>query len=412
MVNKFIFFYRGTLKRTRSRPKLFKFARTMNPDGFPNTFDELIDAGSDAEPHDRRALAESDPEDVIADGPAAGPSVAPRVPARVFRFQGKRGFFTFPKLDMDPSAALVKFLAWRPMERAMVCRESHSDGTKHLHVLFWAKNRVDLRSYTSLDAILGKHGNYQVMKDPVASVRYLMKEKDFVSFGFDPVEYVAAAAAKRARSHKWETVVEVLQKGGSLAKFEDQAFVARNLRSLLAYATWWKTLNPTYRVKSAAGVDWRCRTVVVWGLPGVGKSYWAEHGGGLPGAVWVLPTQRTGGVWWDGYDGSPTLVLEDFDSALMGMLTLFRALDSYKFVGPVKCTTGGMTADWINVIITNNHHPHDWYKEASHARTQALDRRIKICYVEGTAWRTKTFDELYSDVSWPESPAAADNLVE
>ena len=250
------------------------------------------------------------------------------------------------------------------------------------------------------------------MKDPVASVKYCMKEDDFVSFGFDPKEYVAAATAKRARSHKWETAVELVQKRGSLAKFEDQAFIARNLRSLLAYANWWQTLTPVHRVKSAEGADWLCRVVVIWGLPGVGKSYWAEHGGGLPGTVWVLPVQRSGGTWFDGYDGSPTLVLEDFDSAKMGMLTLFRVLDSYKFVGPVKSVTGGMTADWIQVIITNNHHPHDWYKDASHARTQALDRRIKTCYISGTAWRTLTFNQLYSHTSWPDGPAVADNMVE
>ncbi len=399
-----------------------------NASGFPNTYDEEAEDFLGEETFegvpahsDGSSLHESDEEDVIADGPVAGPAsshvvvarqpVTPAAAPRSFRFHGKRGFFTFPQFDMDPAAALVKVLAWRPMERAMVCREDHADGSKHLHVLFWAKASIDLRTYRSLDAILGKHGNYQVMKDPVASVRYCMKEDDFVSFGFDPVEYVAAAAAKRARSHKWETAVELVQKGGSLAKLEDQAFVARNLRSLLAYATWWKALTPVHRVSSTDGTAWQCRTVVVWGLPGIGKSEWSNRGGGLSGGVWVLPTQRPGGVWWDGYDGSRTLVLEDFDSSLMGMLTLFRVLDSYKFVGPVKAVTGGMTADWVNVIITNNHHPHDWYKDASHARTQALDRRIKVCYVSGR-WTHNTFDQMFSDASWLSSPTAADNLVE
>ncbi len=403
-----------------------------NSAGFSDTFDEaavVYCPGCGGDPAGCADCASTDPEDIITEGPSSavpavvaprpvtsdGPSTRPplTLSSRTgrFRFQGKRGFFTYPKLDMDPSAALVKFLAWRPMERAMVCRENHADGSKHLHVLFWAKAGIDLRSHSTIDAVLGKHGNYQVMKDPVGSVRYCMKEDDFVSFGFDPKEYVAAAAAKRARSHKWEVAVEVMQKRGDLTKFEDQAFVARNLRNLLAYGTWYQALKPVHRVAGTGGVAWKCRVVVVWGLSHIGKSEWANRGGGLPGGVWVLPTQRSGGVWWDGYDGSPTLVLEDFDSSLMNMLTLFRVLDSYKFVGPVKSVTGGMTADWIQVIITNNHHPHDWYTDASLARQQALLRRVKVCHVSGQ-WSTKTFDELYVDQSWPDCPAVAANLVE
>ncbi len=371
----------------------------MNSDGFPNTFDE-------------RASDESTSEDVIADGPVAGPSVAPstNTSAPSFRFAGKRGFFTFPQFDMDPAAALVKFLAWRPLERAMVCREAHADGAKHLHVLFWCKTRVDLRTCRSLDAILGKHGNYQVMKDPVASVKYLMKEKDFVSFGFDPVEYVAAAMAKRARTHKWDTVVDLVQSGGSLTKFEDQAFIARNLRSLLAYASWWKTHNPVHRVAGADGSRWRVRVVVLWGPTGLGKTRWATDGAGIRGDVFVLPAQRPGGVWWDGYLGERVLLLDDFDPAKMSILTLFRVLDSYKFVGMIKGAS--VTADWLEVIITNNCHPHDWYPQANYARQSALSRRIKICYVGDTSFRTRTFEDLFGDAAWPEDDASSANLVE
>lgn len=361
----------------------------LNAAGFPNTYD----ADSTSPARSDRAIAPE--ENAAPDGSNAGPS------SGSFRLAGKRLFFTWPRCTISAEDALKRCMDWRPLERCMVARELHVDGTPHLHALLWCRSRVDLRTFRSLDAILGQHGNYQVMKDPVKSVQYLMKGDDYVSFGFDPKEYVAAAKQKRPRTNAglagWNAALTAVQKGGSFADLEDQAFVARNLRKLMAYADWWSTQHPKHRV----GTDWAVRTVVLWGDTGVGKSYWARRGGhGLDGGVFVLPYQRDGGVWWDGYRGERVLLLDDFDPKKMPLLQLLRVLDSYEYTGMVKGSV--VRADWLEVIITNNAHPSTWYPKASYERMRALKRRLKICWVGSTDFRTFKFDELYEDTTWPE----------
>ncbi len=310
----------------------------------------------------------------------------------------------------------------------MVAREFHADGTPHLHALLWLRGRVDLRSFRSLDSILGCHGNYVVMKDPVASVKYLMKGSDYCSHGFDPAEYVASAARHRPRSTaavgSWEQATKVLQSGGAIADLPNQAFVMRNLRKLAAYASWWASQHPHYRVdrtdSGGSVIKWGVRTVVLWGRTGVGKSYWARRGlHGLLGDVYVLPYQREGGVWWDGYRGERILLLDDFDPGKMPILQLLRVLDSYKFTGMVKGDT--VTADWTEVIITNNIPPSRWYPKASFERHQALERRLKVCWLghAGTNWSVRgatapTFEQLYAHATWPsdEPISATSNNLE
>lgn len=342
---------------------------------------------------------------------------SPGPSTRSFRLQGKRFFFTWPRCTTSSEDALSKLLGWRPLDRCMVARELHADGTPHLHALLWLKRRMDIRSCTTLDAILGQHGNYQGMRDPVASVKYLLKEDTSPAvFGFDPNEYVAASANKRvARTGgTWDSVVQHLREGRTLADFENQAFIARNLRHLLRYDDWRRSCVPTNRVG-----DWRIKCMVIWGPTGMYKSTWGRgiargpsNGHGIAGDTFPLPYQRSGGTWWDGYRGQRTLLLDDFDPSKMPLLQLLRVLDSFTFVGEVKGSV--VTADWTEVIITNNIHPDRWYPTEGPERMAALLRRLKVVYVapDDSDWCKSTFDEIWSDAQKADRPANSSNLVE
>ena len=339
---------------------------------------------------------------VASEGDSDATELAVRRPVvptiTTFRLAGKRLFITYPRCMVSPATALQAFLAWKPCERALVAQEQHEDGGLHLHVLIWLKRRIDLRTPRSLDRVIGKHGNYQIMKDPVKSVEYCMKDGNYVAHGFDPKEYLESSKKKRSGSVNWYEAAEWVQAGKSLVEFPNQAFIARNLRQLQLYRAWLATQRPVHRV-STNGTPYVVRTVVLFGPTGVGKSRWANTGlhkirdapGGVGSATtYVLPVQRSGGVWWDGYMGEQVLVLDEFDPSKVALLNLLRILDQYKYTGMVK--GGTMTADWTEVIITCQHNPRDWYKEASHARLQALLRRIKICYVRDRSFAVEDFD--------------------
>lgn len=75
-------------------------------------------------------------------------------------------------------------------------------------------------------------------------------------------------------------------------------------------------------------------------------------------------------IWWDGYEGETTLIINDFYGNIK-YHKLLDLLDGYQMRLPVK---GGHTyANWNKVLITSNKPPEQWYH---HGMTPALKRRI------------------------------------
>lgn len=111
------------------------------------------------------------------------------------------------------------------------------------------------------------------------------------------------------------------------------------------------------------------RVILILGPSGSGKSWAAFHD--YPDAYRLAPPNLAGGaVWFDGYDGQETLVIDDFDGWIpyRRLLTL---LDPYPCQLPVK---GGSTyAGWTTVVITSIKPVECWYPGD---RTDELDRRI------------------------------------
>jgi len=108
-------------------------------------------------------------------------------------------------------------------------------------------------------------------------------------------------------------------------------------------------------------------TEVYWGEAGCGKTRKAveenpDH--------YILTTDGEGKVWFDGYAGEKTLILDDFYGGIKYSY-LLRLLDGYKCRLEVK---GSFTyAMWDKIIITSNKPPNDWYH---HGLTPALKRRL------------------------------------
>lgn len=112
---------------------------------------------------------------------------------------------------------------------------------------------------------------------------------------------------------------------------------------------------------------WRdVEVVVFWGKTGTGKTRTAM----AEDSVYKLNTNNNGTLWFDGYDGEKTLVLDDFYGWIKygELLTL---LDGY----PYRCQVKGSSvwARWTKVIITSNKRYEDWYMDRD---ISALKRRI------------------------------------
>lgn len=117
------------------------------------------------------------------------------------------------------------------------------------------------------------------------------------------------------------------------------------------------------------------RTLVVEvlnGPTGSGKS-WAARAEN-PEAYWlVAPNSKGGALWWDGYDGHKTLILDEFRGSWMSHERLLRILDGYPLQIQIK--GGSRWALWTKVVITTTHPVALWYPTAETA-TGELTRRI------------------------------------
>lgn len=114
------------------------------------------------------------------------------------------------------------------------------------------------------------------------------------------------------------------------------------------------------------------RVQLLWGEPGLGKSRTAYESTD-PHDLFVVPIGKD--LWFDGYDGQQTLLLDDF-SGEMKLVHLLRLLDIYPVQVPVKGAFVNLTA--TTIYVTSNKHPRDWYDWSKHGdiRYRALMRRF------------------------------------
>lgn len=98
--------------------------------------------------------------------------------------------------------------------------------------------------------------------------------------------------------------------------------------------------------------------IVLWGPSCTGKTRWAYDN--YPDLVPLPPVNSLGGsVWFDGYSGEETILIDDFTPNLFPRQLFLQLTDVY----PMQCAIkGGFTQkQWKRVIITSNYDPNTWY---------------------------------------------------
>lgn len=137
------------------------------------------------------------------------------------------------------------------------------------------------------------------------------------------------------------------------------------------------------------------KVIVLYGPTGTGKTYAAVNKlANQDYHIVSAPSHASEKVWFDGYEGQSTLILDDFNGSWCTMDFLKRLLDVYPLSVEIK---GGKTwACWTTVLITTNTPPSEWYKTGLVVIDDApLRRRIhEIRYV--------TQQGLYQLMDWNE----------
>lgn len=107
--------------------------------------------------------------------------------------------------------------------------------------------------------------------------------------------------------------------------------------------------------------------IVCIGKPGKGKTRYAYEN--FP-ELYSVPPVYDGKVYFDGYIGQTTILLDDYYGSLSYQLFL-QITDGYPLQVPVKGSF--VKRNWNRVIITSNSHPETWYP---HRQYSAIKRRI------------------------------------
>lgn len=134
------------------------------------------------------------------------------------------------------------------------------------------------------------------------------------------------------------------------------------------------------------------------GPTGVGKSRLAD-------SLYPSAYRKNSGKWWDGYQGEPVAILDDFDSSSFPVGDFLRLVDRYPYRAEVKGGTIPIVS--THFVITSNHFPSEWYPDAEFRRRRAVERRIDRVFLfsdDGTITVYNDYFGVVRDVGTPYLP--------
>lgn len=118
--------------------------------------------------------------------------------------------------------------------------------------------------------------------------------------------------------------------------------------------------------------DFRTVSVtILWGEAGTGKTRMAVEDSD---DYYILNAPTNGTLWFDGYQGEKTLIIDDFYGWIK-FNEMLRIMDGYQLRLPVKGSF--VYAKWTKVFITSNKKWSEWYPNVTNVNLlAAFERRI------------------------------------
>ncbi len=184
-----------------------------------------------------------------------------------------------------------------------------------------------------------------------------------------PYEYgdLPAGQGRRSDLHNF---TDEMKEGKSLAEV-----ALDNPTTFVKYHSGFQKL--AFYMNQNAAADWRdVHVEVFYGATGVGKTRYAIELAkeGDEGRGWFLMRKDDGKtMWWDGYTGQTTIILDEFHGNWCTYKGLLGILDGHPYRVPIK--GGHEWARWTTVYITASRDYKGWYARDEYSE---LERRINV----------------------------------
>jgi hypothetical protein len=286
------------------------------------------------------------------------------------------------------------------LEHVVVCQENHKTGDKHLHVLAKLKEKVNFKNPRWADVFTGKHGRYEGVRSHAKTLKYVVKEGNFVHYGISEEEIHKIIDG--GLSVKWATAWKYLKEGKSIAEICDlqpQLYVpyiqklrvaqleACNLGALVSSSM--SVRSETTKAMQIAGwlnlwfeADCRVKSnplrtkqLWLWGPHGVGKSTFAAA---LQERVRTfLPEPFED--FYDGFSSTFDLILYDEFTGRTPVTRMNTLADGHRTKLRQKGSQVIKTRN-IPLIVLSNYPPEEIYPD-DRSRT-AMISRFLIVHIE------------------------------
>lgn len=210
---------------------------------------------------------------------------------------------------------------------------------------------------TGMKKLLFKSTRWAIAKGTAdENITYCTKSKDddgkiVRAEGCEPIMFGTPGKSSQGKRNDLNEIKSMIDSGAQNRELWDAHFgtMARCFRGMSEYK---KVSRKTNRGQPTI--------TVLWGQSGTGKSVGARAMAHPDDDdVFWLTQPNSNRVWWDGYDGQKTVVIDEF-YGWIPYSQLLRMLD----YGPMRVETKGGSEPLCatNFIFTSNTPPQDWYR--------------------------------------------------
>ena len=271
----------------------------------------------------------------------------------------KGWFCTWPKCPIDKATCLKILDGKLDIQEYVICEEKHKDGSPHLHafIKLKKKKRFNPTMFDLKDLEENYHGEYQKAKSLRAVVRYVIKDKNYIS-NIDVKKYLA----KKGKLTKEDLLADVdeLLDQGKISPMQ----VASWYRNSCVYKMLQKKRMPDEMPEKK-------RHLWIWGPSNTGKTTCLRNQMKEKGEenFFQIPTNND----WVGYNDQYYLYLDEFKGQL-SCQQLNRLCD-----GGAKMNVKGGTVQIrydCQVIIISNFSIEECYPNVSSVVLESLRNRF------------------------------------